>query len=116
MHRFSSTKEGKKARRKYLEEYNKRYNQRKMSLPDGFDMLDARTQHEVLAQVGQFNYTLKRELEDEVDRELCGCPTKVLVPDKEGKLVSSHKALLLERVKFFKRKLLNLLHSLCNKA
>jgi hypothetical protein len=79
-------------------------------------MLDARTQHEVLAQVGQFNYTLKRELEDEVDRELCGCPTKVLVPDKEGKLVSSHKALFIERVKYFKRKLLSLLHSLYNKA
>jgi hypothetical protein len=67
-------------------------------------------------QVGQFNYALKRELKYEIDRELCGYPTKVLVSDKEGKLVSSHKALLLERVKFFKRKLLNLLHSLCNKA
>jgi hypothetical protein len=116
MHRFSSTKEGKEARRKYLEEYNKRYNQRKMSLPDGFDMLDARTQHEVLVHVGQFNYALKRELKYEIDRELCGCPTKVLVSDKEGRLVPSHTALLLERVKFFKRKLLNLLHSLCNKA
>lgn len=116
MHKFSSTKEGKEARRKYLEEYNKRYNQRKKSLPEGFDTLDAKTQHEVLVQVGQFNYTLKRELEDEIDRELCGYPTKVLVSDKEGKLVSSHKALLLERVKYFKRKLLSLLHSLCNKA